>query len=136
MVSTENILFILGGSFERPGDNLESIVKKRLQHKGRLREDGSVEIRGFASDEKKNEKGQLQNYYKSAEADDFIEFGLLPELIGRSPIRTFVNLLSKNDLIRIMQDTKDSILNQYKMEFELFNIDLDFTPNAIELHGY
>ena len=132
MVSTENILFILGGSFERPGDNLESIVKKRLQHKGRVREDGSVEIKGFASDEKKNEKGQLQNYYKSAETDDFIEFGLLPELIGRSPIRTFVNLLSKNDLIRIMQDTKDSILNQYKMEFELFNIDLDFTPKAIE----
>ena len=132
IVSTENILFILGGSFERPGDNLESIVKKRLQHKGRVREDGSVEIKGFASDEKKNEKGQLQNYYKSAEADDFIEFGLLPELIGRSPIRTFVNLLSKNDLIRIMQDTKDSILNQYKMEFELFNIDLNFSPNAIE----
>jgi ATP-dependent Clp protease ATP-binding subunit ClpX len=132
MISTENILFILGGSFERPGDNLESIVKKRLQHKGRVREDGSVEIKGFASDEKKNEKGQLKNYYKEAEADDFISFGLLPELIGRSPIRTFVNLLSKNDLIRIMQDTKDSILNQYKMEFKLFNIDLDFTSNAVE----
>jgi ATP-dependent protease Clp ATPase subunit len=132
MISTENILFILGGSFERKGDNLESIVKKRLQHKGRVKEDGSVEIKGFASDKKKNEKGQLKNFYKEAEADDFINFGLLPELIGRSPIRTFVNLLSKNDLIRIMQDTKDSILNQYKMEFKLFNIDLDFTSNAIE----
>ncbi|MBW2493058.1 MAG: AAA family ATPase, partial [Deltaproteobacteria bacterium] len=132
MISTENILFILGGSFERPGDNLETIVKKRLQHKGRVREDGSVEIKGFASDEKKDEKGQLKNYYKAAEADDFIDFGLLPELVGRSPIRTFVNLLSKNDLIRIMEDTKDSILNQYKMEFNLFNIELEFTSNAIE----
>jgi len=132
MISTENILFILGGSFERPGDNLESIVKKRLQHKGRVREDGSVEIKGFASDEKKNEKNQLKNFYKEAESDDFINFGLLPELIGRSPIRTFVNLLSKNDLIRIMQDTKDSILNQYKMEFNLFDIDLEFTSNAVE----
>jgi ATP-dependent Clp protease ATP-binding subunit ClpX len=132
MIGTENILFILGGSFERTGDNLESIVKKRLQHKGRVKEDGSVEIKGFASEKKKNEKSPLKNFYKEAEADDFINFGLLPELIGRSPIRTFVNLLSKNDLIRIMQDTKDSILNQYKMEFKLFNIDVEFTPNAIE----
>ncbi|MCJ7617553.1 MAG: AAA family ATPase [Desulfobacterales bacterium] len=132
MISTEKILFILGGSFERLGDNLESIVKKRLQHKGRVREDGSVEIKGFAKDEKKGDKGRLQSYYKEAEADDFIEFGLLPELVGRSPIRTFVNLLSKNDLIRIMQETEDSILNQYKLEFMLFNIDLEFTPEAVE----
>jgi ATP-dependent Clp protease ATP-binding subunit ClpX len=132
MISTENILFILGGSFERTHDNLESIVKKRLQHKGRVREDGSVEIIGFAVDEQKNEKGKLQNFYREAEADDFINFGLLPELIGRSPIRTFVNLLSKNDLIRIMQETEDSILNQYKMEFKLFNIDVDFTSDAVE----
>ncbi len=132
MISTENILFILGGSFERPHDDLESIVKKRLQHKGRVHEDGSVEVLGFAVEDKKNQKGQLQNYYKEAEADDFIKFGLLPELVGRSPIRTFVNLLSKNDLIRIMQDTEDSILNQYKMEFKLFGIDLEFTSDAVE----
>jgi ATP-dependent Clp protease ATP-binding subunit ClpX len=132
MISTENILFILGGSFERLGDNLESIVKKRLQHKGRVHENGSIEIKGFAKDEKKRDKGKLQSYYKEAEAEDFIEFGLLPELIGRSPIRTFVNLLSKNDLIRIMQETEDSILNQYELEFKLFNIDLEFTPGAVE----
>ena len=132
MISSENILFILGGSFERPGDNLESIVKKRLQHKGRVHENGSLEIKGFAKDEKKADKSQLQSYYKEADADDLIEFGLLPELIGRSPIRTFVNLLSKNDLIRIMQETEDSILNQYKLEFMLFNIDLEFTSEAVE----
>ena len=63
MISTENILFILGGSFERHGDNLESIVKKRLQHKGRVHENGSIEIKGFAKDEKKSDKGKLQSYY-------------------------------------------------------------------------
>lgn len=131
MISTENILFILGGSFERLQDNLESIVKKRLQHKGRVQEDGSIVIKGFAAEEE-GAKKQLENYYKEAEADDFIKFGLLPELIGRSPIRTFVNLLSKNDLIRIMRDTEDSILNQYKLEFKLFNIDVEFSPEAIE----
>jgi len=132
MISTENILFILGGSFERPRDNLESIVKKRLQHGERIHDDGSFEIVGFAADQKKNGKGQLQNFYKEAEADDYINFGLLPELVGRSPIRTFVNLLSKNDLIRIMLDTEDSILNQYELEFNLFNISLDFTLEAVE----
>ncbi len=132
MISSENILFILGGSFERPQDNLESIVKKRVQHKGRVQEDGSIVIKGFAAEEGKGGKKQLENYYKEAEAEDFIKFGLLPELIGRSPIRTFVNLLSKNDLIRIMQQTEDSILNQYKLEFKLFNIDVEFTTEAVE----
>jgi hypothetical protein len=132
MVSTENILFIIGGSFERTHNNLESIVKKRLQHKGRVHDDGSVEIKGFAAEEKKNGKGKLLGYYKKAESDDFIKFGLLPELIGRSPIKTFVNLLSKNDLIRIMQETEDSILNQYRLEFKLFGIEVEFLPDAIE----
>jgi endopeptidase Clp ATP-binding regulatory subunit ClpX len=132
MISTENILFILGGSFERPGDNLESIVKKRLQHKGRVQEDGSIVIKGFTADKDKTGKDQLRNYYKEAEAEDYVKFGLLPELIGRSPIRTFVNLLSKNDLIRIMQATEDSILNQYKLEFSLFDIDVEFADEAVE----
>jgi len=132
MVSTENILFIIGGSFERTHNNLESIVKKRLQHKGRVNDDGSVEIKGFAAEEKKNGNGRLLNYYKKAESDDFIKFGLLPELIGRSPIRTFVNMLSKNDLIRIMKETEDSILNQYKLEFKLFNLEVDFSTDAVE----
>jgi ATP-dependent Clp protease ATP-binding subunit ClpX len=132
VISTENILFILGGSFERPQDNLESIVKNRLQHKGRVHENGTVVIKGFAGEEEKRGKDQLRNYYKEAEADDFIKFGLLPELVGRSPIRTFVNLLSKNDLIRIMEQTEDSILNQYKLEFKLFDIDVEFTPEAVE----
>lgn len=132
LVSTENVLFILGGSFERSHDDLEAIVKKRLQHKGRVHDDGSVEIKGFAAEAEKDRKGKIPNYYKKAEADDFIKFGLIPELIGRSPIRTFANLLSKNDLIRIMQETEDSILNQYRLEFKLFNIDVKFTPEAVE----
>ena len=132
MVSTENILFILGGSFQRSHDDLDSIVKKRLKHKGRVHDDGSVEIKGFAAEEKKNGNGKLLSYYKKAESDDFIKFGLLPELIGRSPIKTFVNLLSKNDLIRIMQETEDSILNQYRLEFKLFGIEVEFLPDAIE----
>ncbi|MBW2093163.1 MAG: AAA family ATPase, partial [Deltaproteobacteria bacterium] len=133
-ISTEKILFILGGSFERPQDNLESIVKKRLtQQRGAFTEDGSFVIKGFQlTGNGGDDREKYRNYYSEAIADDFIRFGIIPELVGRSPIRTFVNLLSKNDLIRIMTDTEDSILDQYRMEFSLFNIELEITPEAID----
>ena len=133
MISTENILFILGGSFERPQNNLESIVKKRLTNQsGSRREDGSFVIQGFSTvEEREREREKYRNYFEEATAEDYIQFGIIPELVGRSPIRTFVNLLSKNDLIRIMSNTEDSILDQYKMEFKLFNIDLEITGEAV-----
>ncbi len=136
LISTENILFVLGGSFERNAEKLEEIVKKRIERKGSVREDGSLVIRGFDSEKKESEAGKekekFKNYFKEAGADDYIRFGLLPELVGRVPIRTFVNLLSKNDLVRIMTDTEDSILAQYKTEFAVFGIDVDVADDAID----
>ena len=134
MIGTEKILFILGGSFERPQDNLESIVKRRLTHNlGRLDDNGAFVIRGFTAEgETETSKDKYQNYYADAIAEDYIRFGLIPELVGRSPIRTFVNLLSKNDLVRIMTETEDSIVDQYKMEFGLFGLDLEITADAVD----
>ncbi len=134
LISTENILFVLGGSFERNVDKLEDIVKKRVEHRGNVREDGSVVIRGFDFDKNASgkEKEMYKNYFREAEADDYIRFGLLPELVGRVPIRTFVNFLSKNDLVRIMTNTEDSILSQYRMEFQLFDIEVEITDEAID----
>lgn len=134
MVSTENILFILGGSFERTSNGLEAIVKKRIMQN--IPEDADeIEyhtLRGFSTPKDNAPEQGYHNYFKDAGVNDYIHFGLLPELIGRTPIRTFVNLLSKNDLVRIMMDTEDSIISQYKVEFEQFNIDLEFTPEAID----
>ncbi len=133
MLGTENILFVLGGSFQRAHDSMEAIVKKRMDSKsGKLKEDGSLNISGFASPSNDSRHKEFRNYYKDAIDDDYIRFGLIPELVGRTPIRTYVNALSKNDLVRIMTNTEDSILNQYKMEFTLFNIDIDFASDAIE----
>lgn len=133
MINTENILFILGGSFQRPHDSMEQIVKKRLDNKsGRFKEDGSLTISGFIMEEQAQKKDRYRNYYQYANEEDYIRFGLIPELVGRSPIRAYVNPLSKNDLIRIMTQTEDSILNQYKLEFKLFGIDAEFTREAIE----
>ncbi|MEW6263048.1 MAG: AAA family ATPase [Thermodesulfobacteriota bacterium] len=133
MISTEKILFILGGSFERPQDNLETLVRQRqAHHRGRFNEEGGFVIQGFTLEDSLSRSDKYRNYYAEATADDFIRFGLIPELVGRSPIRTFVNLLSKNDLVRIMNDTEDSILDQYAMEFSLFGIEAAFTPEAID----
>jgi endopeptidase Clp ATP-binding regulatory subunit ClpX len=134
MISTEKILFIVGGSFQRPHNNLEKIVKERIKHKGgRVREDGSFMVQGFgAGGDVEDKKQTIWNYYKEANADDYIRFGLLPELVGRIPIRSHVNLLSKNDLVRIMRDTEDSIITQYQLEFNAFNIDLEIDEAAID----
>ena len=134
MISTEKILFILGGSFERPQDNLESVVRKRLaQRGGRFSDDGSFVVQGFAGGrDQDRDSEKYRNYFAEATSEDYIRFGIIPELVGRSPIRTFVNLLSKNDLVRIMTDTEDSILDQYRMEFGLFGIELEITPDAID----
>ena len=134
MISTENILFILGGSFQRPQDNLEQLIRKRLSRKaGSIDEHGNLVIAGFR-DESKDAKDEdkYKNLYQYAQEEDFIQFGLIPELVGRTPIRSHVNPLSKNDLIRIMNDTEDSLLKQYQLEFDAFGVDLQFTDDAIE----
>jgi endopeptidase Clp ATP-binding regulatory subunit ClpX len=133
MISTENILFILGGSFQRPHDSMEQIVKKRLDNKsGRIKEDGSLTISGFMMEDARPKREKYRNLYKDANEEDYIRFGLIPELVGRTPIRTYVNALSKNDLVRIMTKTEDSILDQYKLEYKLFGIDIEFSEEAIE----
>lgn len=131
-ISTENILFILGGSFQRPDEDLEALVRKRIEKgSGHFKDDGTFTITGFTA-ERNKPADPSRNYYRDADAEDYIRFGLIPELVGRAPVRTYVNSLSKNDLIRIMTETEDSILEQYKFEFSLFDIDISFSPDALE----
>ena len=133
MISTERILFIVGGSFQRPHNDLEAIVKDRVKHEGgRIREDGSFMVVGFNTEKKEKKTRTIENSYKEAISDDYIRFGLIPELVGRIPIRSHVNLLSKNDLVRIMRDTEDSIIHQYTWEFKAFGIDLVIEESAIQ----
>ena len=132
-LSTEKILFILGGSFQRSQDNLEMIIRKRLSRKAATEDEhGNMVIGGFGASQKKDSDNEYKSYYSIATEEDFIKFGLIPELVGRTPIRSHVNHLSKNDLIRIMTDTEDSILRQYQVEFKTFNLELNFSDDAVE----
>lgn len=133
MISTENILFIMGGSFQRPQDSLEQIIKKRLSRKaGTVDEYGNLVVSGFQTHSESKDTQDYKNLQKDAQEEDYIHFGIIPELVGRTPIRSYVNALSKNDLVRIMNDTEDSLLKQYQLEFKSFQIDLQFTDDAIE----
>ncbi len=118
-VNTENILFIVGGAFV----HLDKLIAKRL---------GKSTI-GFTSDRKKYDPEQEHNYLLSqVEPEDLVEFGLIPEFIGRFNSIANCNELSKDDLIHILTEPKDAIIKQYTALFKEDGVDLSFTPAALE----
>ena len=113
-VDTKNILFIAGGAFM----GLADIIKSRTQG-------SSI---GFGADVKsKNHKTDL----KITSPDDLIKFGMIPEFIGRFTTTVSLEELDKNQLVEILTKIKNSFINQYKFIFELDNIKLQFTKDAI-----
>jgi ATP-dependent Clp protease ATP-binding subunit ClpX len=115
LIDTSNILFIFGGAF----NGLSDIVSARLC-KNNI---------GFNTKMSKVERDiDLLNYL---EQDDLIQYGLIPELVGRIPIVSVLNKLSVDELARILTDPVDSIIKQYQRLLEIDNINLNFTDNAI-----
>ncbi len=120
-MDTTNILFICGGTFV----GLEDIIAKRLGNK----------VIGFGSSgsgggnrRSENEKGELLSQVC---VDDILEFGLIPELVGRLPVATALTPLDKEHLVRIMQEPRNSLVRQYQKFFEMENAELEFTPEAL-----
>ena len=116
-VNTQNILFIAGGAF----DGMTEIIERRL----------NKQAIGFSKD--KLEKTDDEDYILSQiNAIDLKSFGLIPELLGRFPIITYLEKLTKDVLVRIMKEPKNSIVNQFTELFKMDNVNLEFTDNAIE----
>jgi ATP-dependent Clp protease ATP-binding subunit ClpX len=116
-IDTQNILFICGGSFY----GLEKIIEKRQQ---------GTTI-GFNADVKA-ESNIGKDIFKDAKVQDIIDFGIIPELIGRLPIVAPLENLDESDLVRILTEPKNSIVKEYQKLFELDDIDLDFSRDAIK----
>ena len=118
-VDTKNILFICGGSFV----GIEKIVKRRLN---------KTEI-GFNSclDSYKDKANSIE--LRNILSDDLVKFGLIPELVGRLPIVTILDELNEKDLKSILTEPKNALIKQYKKLFKYDDIELEFTPDAIEL---
>lgn len=112
-VDTKNILFICGGAFV----GLDKIIESRM-NKSSLGFISKDENKQYIEDKENN------NILKYANAEDFKNFGLIPELIGRLPIITYLNPLSEEDLKRILIEPKNAIIKQFKKLFELDGIEL------------
>jgi ATP-dependent Clp protease ATP-binding subunit ClpX len=117
-VDTRNILFICGGAF----DGIEKKIAQRM----------NTHVVGYNSVQnvKKIDKKDLMKY---VQPQDLKSFGLIPELIGRLPVLTYLNPLDKAALEKILTEPKNSIIKQYQKLFELDGVKLEFMPKALEV---
>ena len=116
-IDTSNILFICGGAF----DGIEKIVEKRT---------GNSAL-GFGAEIKNKAEFELEDVYSKVIAQDLVKFGLIPELVGRVPVITALQQLSKEDLIRILSEPKNALLKQFKALFNMDDVELEFTDDAL-----
>ena len=116
-INTENILFICGGAF----DGIERHIAKRI-NKAPI---------GFSTD-KRSETWDSENVLRFVTQQDLKSFGLIPELIGRLPLLTYLNPLDGETLKRILLEPKNSLVKQYKKLFEMENIKLKFEDDALD----
>ena len=117
-IRTDNILFICGGVFE----GLESIVARRV---------GGGERLGFkaGSSERSEEGGGVLRYMA---LEDMLEYGFIPEMVGRLPVAVTLDLLDKDALIKVLTQPQSAIVKQYEQLFSMDKVELEFTTEALE----
>ena len=120
-IDTSQIMFICGGTFV----GLENIIKKRLGKK----------MIGFDSEQSivTDSKSEYSDLIKQAIPEDVIEYGMIPEIVGRLPIITTLSSLNVNALVEILTKPKNALVKQYKRLFELEDAELQFTEGAMKM---
>lgn len=120
-IDTSQIMFICGGTFV----GLENIIKKRLGKK----------MIGFDSEQSivTDSKSEYSDLIKQAIPEDVIEYGMIPEIVGRLPIITTLSSLDVNALMEILTKPKNALVKQYKRLFELEDAELQFTEGAMKM---
>jgi len=116
-IDTRNILFICGGAFE----GLDEIVSKRVGKQSKM---------GFGSIVDDSEA--VENPLQHMNHDDLLKYGLIPEFVGRLPVSVALDALSRDELKRILTEPKNAVVKQYQRFFNLDDVDLMFTPEALE----
>lgn len=117
-IDTTNILFICGGAF----DGLEKIVEQRMSA-------GSI---GFNAEVVNRNEMDIDELLRQVEPRDLTKFGLIPEFIGRVPVMVSLEQLTKEAMVRILSEPKNALTKQYKKLFELDDVKLEFTQEALE----
>ena len=117
-VDTTNILFICGGAFA----GLEKIIQNRTTKTGI----------GFVAEVKsKNKEALSSEYQNDIEPEDLVNYGLIPEFVGRLPVLASLHELDEDALIRILQEPKNALTKQYMKLLEMEDVELDFRDDAI-----
>ena len=116
-VDTTNILFICGGTFV----GLEDIIAKRMGRK----------MIGFGNEKSGDSDARSGNLLPNVVVDDILEYGMIPELVGRLPVLSTLSSLSVEDLVRVLTEPRNSLIKQYKKFFSMENCELEFTSDAL-----
>ena len=116
-VNTQNILFICGGAFE----GIERRIAQRL----------NTQVIGFGAENK--QRIDKENLLQYVEAQDLRAYGLIPEIIGRLPVITYLDHLDRDALKRILTEPKNALMRQYEKMFELDGIKLVVEPEVLDL---
>jgi ATP-dependent Clp protease ATP-binding subunit ClpX len=117
-IDTTNVLFICGGAFA----GLEKIVESRVGNSGM----------GFGAVLRVKTDRTTADAFAEVMPEDLLKFGMIPEFVGRLPVITSVHNLDREALIRILTEPRNALVRQYRRLFELDNVDLEFTDDALE----
>ncbi len=117
-IDTTNILFVCGGAFA----GLEKIIESRIGHKGV----------GFGAELRRSDSKELGAVLSQVLPEDLLKFGLIPEFVGRLPVIGAVSNLDQEALVRILMEPKNALVKQFRKSFELDNVELEFSDDALE----
>jgi ATP-dependent Clp protease ATP-binding subunit ClpX len=117
-IDTSNILFICGGSFSE----LEQVIERRVGNKGI----------GFGAAMERVDEEDPGELFEQVMSEDLIEYGLIPEFIGRLPVVAALHQLSRDDLVRILTEPKHALTRQFTRFFEFDGIELVFAEDSLE----
>jgi len=116
-IDTTNVLFVVGGAFA----GLDQIIEQRSGKKAL----------GFAADLAVTDAEEKDGVYSQVMPEDLLKFGLIPEFIGRLPVIATVDKLDEPALVQILTEPRNALIKQYRKLFELDNVELEFTDDAI-----
>ncbi len=116
-VDTTNILFICGGAF----DGLEKIIEQRMDQK----------TMGFGAQIKSKQEKNTGEIFQHVQQHDLLKFGIIPELIGRMPVLTSLQSLTREDLVRVLTEPKNALTKQYQAMLGYDHVELEFEPEAL-----
>ena len=116
-IDTTNVLFICGGAFA----NLDKVIEKRVGHKGV----------GFGAAIESKADRDMGGVFEKCLPEDLVNYGLIPEFIGRLPIMSAVHQLSRDDLITILTEPRNALIKQFQRFFSFDQIELVFSDDAL-----